>query len=240
MHTNQIQPTVERVIIKTGVHKGVFTPAIFATISSVLFAGVISLPILFVLHLINQMTPTRTSYTSLFLFGVPMFLIYCLPALGSWFVCRQAYKHSLVTLTTKQLKLKVGFFERHESELLLSKIESVSLSQDRLGKKNGYGTVTVTGTGGTRFVLAYIPNPEQLRSKLNALIHGELPYPDKESSQAQTLPNPPAQAEERVCHGCGGWITIAEIQHCKTHPEKFGVKNLCSECQNSSTPLASE
>ena len=50
-------------------------------------------------------------------------------------------------------------FSRRSSEVLLNKIESIHVQQGLLGRKFNYGNIVVTGTGGSREVLAEIEKP---------------------------------------------------------------------------------
>ena len=45
--------------------------------------------------------------------------------------------------------IKVGIVNRRSLEMLLSKVETVRVEQSVVGRILGYGTIVVTGTGGT-------------------------------------------------------------------------------------------
>lgn len=53
-------------------------------------------------------------------------------------------------VTNRRVLIKVGFIRRKSLELLLQKVEGIGVDQGILGRIFGYGTITVTGTGGTR------------------------------------------------------------------------------------------
>lgn len=56
--------------------------------------------------------------------------------------------------------------------MLLSKIESVAVHQNILGRILNFGTVTVTGTGGTKESFRAIIEPIAVRKKINQIIEG--------------------------------------------------------------------
>ena len=56
---------------------------------------------------------------------------------------------SSVTLTDRRLTAEQGLLSRRSTDIPLSKIESVSVNQGLVGQVFGYGTVVITGSGGT-------------------------------------------------------------------------------------------
>jgi len=56
---------------------------------------------------------------------------------------------SSVTLTDRRLAAQQGFLSRHSTDIPLGKIESVSVNRGLAGQIFDYGTVVVTGSGGT-------------------------------------------------------------------------------------------
>ena len=60
------------------------------------------------------------------------------------------YKSSEFAVTNKRVLIKLGFIRRHSLELLLQKVEGIGVDQDIFGRVFGYGTIIVTGTGGTK------------------------------------------------------------------------------------------
>ena len=51
-------------------------------------------------------------------------------------------------------------------EVLLPKVEAIQIEQDLWGRIFGYGTIIITGTGGTKEVFAMIENPYEFRSQV--------------------------------------------------------------------------
>ena len=46
--------------------------------------------------------------------------------------------------------VKTGFIRRNSLELLLNKVEGIQVNQGILGRNLGCGSITVTGTGGSK------------------------------------------------------------------------------------------
>ncbi len=66
-------------------------------------------------------------------------------------------------VTTRRVLIKVGLIRRRSLELLLSKVESIGVDQGIVGRIFGYGTIIVTGTGGTKEPFRTIAAPLEFR-----------------------------------------------------------------------------
>jgi uncharacterized membrane protein YdbT with pleckstrin-like domain len=71
-------------------------------------------------------------------------------------------------VTNKRVLVKVGLVRRHSLELLLQKVEGIGVDQGILGRILGYGTITVSGTGGTREAFRTISRPLEFRRQVQA------------------------------------------------------------------------
>lgn len=71
-------------------------------------------------------------------------------------------------VTNKRVLVKVGLMRRHSLELLLQKVEGIGVDQGILGRILGYGTITVSGTGGTREAFRMIAKPLEFRRQVQA------------------------------------------------------------------------
>jgi uncharacterized membrane protein YdbT with pleckstrin-like domain len=71
-------------------------------------------------------------------------------------------------LTDRRIIAKTGLLRRRSLELLLTKVESIQVSQPLVGRMLDYGTVVVVGTGGTHQRFRFIASPHDLRAKVNA------------------------------------------------------------------------
>jgi uncharacterized membrane protein YdbT with pleckstrin-like domain len=81
-----------------------------------------------------------------------------------------AYKSSEFAVTNKRVLIKVGFIRRHSLELLLQKVEGIGVDQGIVGRIFGYGTIIVTGTGGTKEPFKNIENPLEFRKQVQQSI----------------------------------------------------------------------
>src|ERR1700747_878224 len=54
-----------------------------------------------------------------------------------------------MAVTNRRVVIKTGLVSRKSIEMLLSKVESIEVSETAFGRMLGYGTIVVIGTGGT-------------------------------------------------------------------------------------------
>lgn len=80
------------------------------------------------------------------------------------------YATSEFGVTTKRVLVKVGLIRRASLEVLLSKVEGIQVNQGLLGRILGFGTVRVSGTGGTKDPFHKIAAPLQLRRQVQEQI----------------------------------------------------------------------
>ena len=73
-------------------------------------------------------------------------------------------------LTDRRVVGKSGFISRHSLELLLAKVEGFAVSQGICGRIFDYGTVIVTGTGGSHTPFRGIARPSELRKRVQQQI----------------------------------------------------------------------
>jgi uncharacterized membrane protein YdbT with pleckstrin-like domain len=67
-------------------------------------------------------------------------------------------------VTTTRLIFKVGLVARYTTELLLTKVESIGVTQGLIGRLLNYGDLTVTGTGGARELFHRVSDPIGFRN----------------------------------------------------------------------------
>lgn len=91
--------------------------------------------------------------------GGILFVVFLGTALSSFVT----FASSEFGVTNKRVLIKVGFIRRHTLETLLTKVEGIGVDQDILGRILGYGTIVVSGTGGTREVFHKIDAPLKFR-----------------------------------------------------------------------------
>jgi len=75
------------------------------------------------------------------------------------------YKTSEFGITNKRVIVKVGFIRRNSIEVLLNKVEGIQVNQGILGRILGFGSIIVTGTGGTKDPFHKISAPLEFRKR---------------------------------------------------------------------------
>jgi uncharacterized membrane protein YdbT with pleckstrin-like domain len=95
---------------------------------------------------------------TLFIF-LPLALMFLVVILVATVIQRLRFQNTEFALTDRRILIKVGWLSHRSSEVLLNKVESIHVQQDLLGRKFNYGNIVVTGTGGSREVLAEIEKP---------------------------------------------------------------------------------
>jgi len=75
------------------------------------------------------------------------------------------YKTSEFGITNKRIIVKVGFIRRNSIEVLLNKVEGIQVNQGILGRILGFGSITVSGTGGTKDPFHKIDAPLEFRKR---------------------------------------------------------------------------
>ncbi len=76
------------------------------------------------------------------------------------------YATSEFGITNKRVVVKMGFIRRSSLEVLLNKVEGIMVDQSILGRILDYGSIRVSGTGGTIEPIPYIGNPFEFRKKV--------------------------------------------------------------------------
>jgi uncharacterized membrane protein YdbT with pleckstrin-like domain len=137
----------ERVVYKTRLHWVLYLPPLLLTVVGVVLAVVLS------------WVPD------------PRWLWYggaVVAAAGVvWWLTRWIeVRTSEFAVTSVRLIFKVGLVARYTTELLLAKVESISVTQSLSGRMLNYGDLTVTGTGGAREIFACVNDPVGFRNQV--------------------------------------------------------------------------
>lgn len=66
-------------------------------------------------------------------------------------------------VTNKRVIIKIGLLSRRSVEILLTKVEAITVEQTLLGRIFGYGTIIIIGTGGTHEPFHLIGDPLEFR-----------------------------------------------------------------------------
>jgi uncharacterized membrane protein YdbT with pleckstrin-like domain len=82
------------------------------------------------------------------------------------------YATSEFAVTNKRVLIKMGLISRHTLELVLGKVETIGVDQSISGRILNFGTITVTGTGGTKEPFKNIANPLEFRKQVQSRLSG--------------------------------------------------------------------
>jgi len=85
------------------------------------------------------------------------------------------YVTSEFVVTNKRVLVKIGLFQRHTLELLLSRLETIGVEQGLIGRVLNCGTIVVTGTGGTREPFTDISKPLEFRRQVQSAASDWMP-----------------------------------------------------------------
>ncbi len=107
------------------------------------------------------------SFVSLREVGIFIILI----AIAWGFLMWLTYQFSSLTIKEKQVILRSGVLVRQTIDIPLSKIESIDIRQSILGSLFQYGSLLITGTGGTRQWMGYVAKPLTCRRHIEQLMH---------------------------------------------------------------------
>ena len=125
------------------------------------------------------------------------------------------YLTSEFAVTDRRVLMKVGWIRRRSVETLLGKVEAIAIEQGIGGRLLDYGTIVVTGTGGTRERFDRIATPLEFRRQVQAQIAAIL---EANTVHRPEIPVPEAVAgsvrEERDCPYCAERI-LAKARVCK-------------------------
>jgi len=128
-------------------------------------------------------------------------VVTALTFVSSWF----RSSSSEFAVTDKRVIIKVGLVRRRTLETMLGKVEGIGVDQSLTGRILGFGTIVVTGTGGTKEEFDRIANPLEFRRQVQAAISSS------DAQRAVALPqgaDPLAERQERECPYCAERILV--------------------------------
>ncbi|MHB1670004.1 MAG: PH domain-containing protein [Thiomonas sp.] len=82
------------------------------------------------------------------------------------------YKTSEFAVTNKRVIMKVGLIRRTSVEIVLNKIESITVDQGIAGRVFNFGSIAVVGTGGTHDSFHRIAAPLRFRRAVQEQLAG--------------------------------------------------------------------
>ena len=140
--------------------------------------------------------------------GALLIAVACLPLIYAAVI----YSSSEFAVTNKRVIIKVGFVQRRTVETMLGKVENISVNQGVLGRLLDFGTITITGTGGTQEVFNNIASPLEFRRQVQGQIS---------AGEGGNMVTTAVAREERDCPHCAERIlTRARVcKHCNREVE---------------------
>lgn len=97
-------------------------------------------------------------------------IIVLLVALISSISALIAYCTSEFGVTNSRVIMKQGFILRNSIEILLNKIEAIQVNQNITGRILNYGSIIISGTGGSKDPYHRISSPLKFRKKIQELV----------------------------------------------------------------------
>jgi uncharacterized membrane protein YdbT with pleckstrin-like domain len=139
----------EQVVFRTRLH-----PIVLG--STITFAAcVVGATVLIIVR--NELAPETVRL--LWLAAAGVILVSLAPPVLRW-------RTSEFAVTNRRVLVKIGLLSVHTVELLLPKVEAMSVDQSFAGRVLGYGTLRLSGSGGTVEVFPRVARPEGLREAL--------------------------------------------------------------------------
>lgn len=83
------------------------------------------------------------------------------------------FHFSSLTIKKKQVILRTGMLVRQTIDIPLTKIETIDIRQSILGSIFRYGSLVITGTGGTRHMINFLDKPLTCRRYIEQLMHDQ-------------------------------------------------------------------
>ena len=168
----------ERILFKAHIHPAVFLPSVISFLASVVF-------VIYIRSINDQINSSISALiTTLICVSIFFFLYSIWLGLKALII----FTTSEFGVTNRRVIAKTGFIRRHTVEMLLSKIESISVNQNVLGRLLNFGTVTVIGTGGTKESFRGISDPIVIRKKINQIVEGYMQAIAQSQQQKPTNP----------------------------------------------------
>ena len=153
----------EKVLFSARIHPAIFLPAVISFLFTILL-------FIFAFSSAGQAGSTTTSPSAIpgvFLCFSGLLFIYSIVMVLQAIIIISTTEFAV---TNRRVVAKTGFIRRHTLEMLLTKIESVAVNQNILGRILNFGVVTVTGTGGTKESFRAIGQPFAVRKMISQII----------------------------------------------------------------------
>ena len=136
----------EKVIFKTRLHWIVLIkPILWIIVAIILFSA-----------------PLAEFGTVLGVISVILALYFGLSGIANYFT-------SEFGVTDQRVMIKTGYLHTKTIETLLTKIEAIEVTQTLFGKGFGYGSILITGSGGSKSKFHHIDSPLEFRQRIQEM-----------------------------------------------------------------------
>jgi uncharacterized membrane protein YdbT with pleckstrin-like domain len=166
----------ERVILKARLHWGMFISPIWGIMVAMFFI-VVGAILLGFPHLLEDILPSSISPDDYEIMFYSIVIGVEVGGLLSLFIAFLRLLNRISTfistefaVTNKRVIGKSGMLRRRSLEIMLSKIESVSVDEPFWGRILNFGTIVVKGSGGTSQPFHFISDAMALRLQINNLL----------------------------------------------------------------------
>ena len=151
----------------------------------------------------------------------PVFYALAASAVVAYIWAQIIYTTSEFAVTNKRVVIKVGWLRRRTVETMLSKVEGINVDQSFVGRMLGYGSIIITGTGGSQEPFRNIGSPFEFRRQVQAQViaaedYQRAPAAPVKPMESTLAPLPPLSPirEERDCPYCAERV-LARARVCK-------------------------
>ena len=100
-------------------------------------------------------------------------MVYYLLSLYQLVYAAIEYAGSVYAITTRRLIMITGWFSRRSVDVFFERIETIRVNQGIVGRLYNYGSILIIGTGGSRDVFMYVPQPFAFRRILQEQMNHE-------------------------------------------------------------------
>jgi uncharacterized membrane protein YdbT with pleckstrin-like domain len=147
-YINETLMTDEVVLYRAKPHWIIFTPAL----------GWLFLALLILLLAPSYYFANVALYGNYTLSDIVGFIVLII-AIISGLIAYVSYQTSEYGITNKRILMKIGFISRVSVEILLQRVESIQVYQSIAGRIFNYGSIVISGTGGSKDPFYSIPDP---------------------------------------------------------------------------------
>ncbi len=123
---------------------------------------------LFLTFLLFLLGPSYNVTSTTIFLNIPIFKLIAIFTLIMAFLTLLSayitYATSEFVITNKRVLFKAGLIHRSTIEIILQRVESIAVYQSLLGRLFDYGSITVSGIGGSRDSFPNLPAPMKLRN----------------------------------------------------------------------------